>query len=113
MLPKRGDILKLDKSSEVTPVRSSSYGGFSPDGDSETLGEDTLLRYLRTINDRAIVQIVNSPDPKVRKMIKILHPNTNTRQSYSIDTYSVSFHCKREEYETRAIKVKSAESVTV
>ena len=97
MLPKRGDIIKLDQATEAQPVRSS-YGGAGSmvnDGQVELLLEGTLLRYLRTKNDMAIVQVVNPP--QVRKMLRQVNPSTNNRQTYMLDAYVVSFHCKKDE----------------
>lgn len=98
MLPKKGDILRLDKTADMMPVRSSRGGGFWTCGNPQSTPEGTLLRFLRTRNESAMVQIINSTSPKVRKMIRTIHPDTNSRQTYSVDAYAVSFHCKRDEF---------------
>lgn len=97
MLPKRGDIVKLDVDLDAQPVRSgySSSGSLRNDGKAQTLLEGTLLRYLRTKNDHALVQVVNPP--RVMKMIRQIHPDTKSKQSFLVDAYSVSFHCKKDE----------------
>lgn len=96
MLPKRGDIVKLEVTIEAQPVRTG-YSGTSlrNDGKVQTLLEGTLLRYLRTKNDGAMVQMVNPP--KVRKMIRQIHPDTKSNQSFLVDAYALSFHCRKED----------------
>jgi hypothetical protein len=96
MLPRRGDIVKLDIAIQAQPVRSG-YAGTSlrNDGNVQTLLEGTLLRYLRTKNDVALVQIVNPP--KVRKMVRQIHPETRSIQSFVVDAYALTFHCKKED----------------
>jgi len=94
MLPKRGDIVKIDQPVQALPVYSSG-GGLLKDGEAQTFLEGTLLRYLRTTGSSVVVQPINPP--KVRRMLKIVNPDTNNRQTYLLDAYSVSFYCKREE----------------
>ena len=97
MLPKRGDILKLDVAVEAQPVHSSYMGtALVNDGEAQTLMEGTLLRYLRTKKDIALVQVMNTP--KVRKMVRQIHPGTKSVQSFIVDAYSVSFYCKKDEF---------------
>jgi len=95
MLPKRGDIVKTDVPCEAQPVFSGRAGGLYATGKKELFVEGTLLKYLRTKNDMAMVQVVLPP--KVRKMVKNINPDTNSRQSFVVDAYSVSFHCKKED----------------
>lgn len=97
MLPKRGDIVKLDVTIEAQPVRTgfSSSSSLRPDGAKQTFLEGTLLRYLRTRGTDAMVQVVNPP--KVRKMIRQIHPDTRSNQSFIVDAYALSFHCKKDE----------------
>lgn len=95
MLPKKGDIVRVDAPCEATPITVGRAGAFYEHGKKEFLVGGSLLRFVRTKNDVAMVQLINPP--KVWKMIKSINPEINTRQSYIVDAYSVSFHCKKED----------------
>jgi hypothetical protein len=95
MLPKKGDIVVVDAACEASPITVGRAGGFHEYGKKQFLVEGTLLKFIRTKNDVAMVQVINPP--KVTKMIKNINPETNTRQSYIVDSYAISFHCKKED----------------
>ena len=97
MLPKRGDIVVVDASCVAQPITVGKTGGFysSFGAKKQLLIEGTLLRFMRTKNDETMVQVINPP--KVAKMIKSINPETNSRQSYVVDSYAISFHCKKED----------------
>ncbi len=97
MLPKRGDIVIVDAPCEADPINVGRTGGFysSYGVKKQLLVGGTLLRFIRTRNDVAMVQVINPP--KVAKMIKSINPETNSRQSYTVDAYAISFHCKKDE----------------
>jgi hypothetical protein len=102
MLPKKGDIVRVDAPCEASPITVGRAGGFREYGKKEFLVGGTLLRFNRTKNDVVMVQIINTP--KVWKMIKNINPGVNTRQSYVVDSYSISFHCKKEDFKWPAEK---------
>ena len=95
MLPKRSDIIQVDEDTDATPVRSSYYGGFHGDGNAQVILKGAKMRYLRTRQDKVYAQIINTP--KVRKFLRQV-ADVNTRQTFEVDAYKVSFFCKKDDF---------------
>ena len=107
MLPKRSDIIVVEEDTEAKPVRSSYYGGFHSDGEKQTILKGTKMRYLRTRQGYAYAQIVNTP--KVRKFLRQV-ADVNTRQTFEVDAYKVSFFCTKDDFKPEVINEEAKES---
>lgn len=97
MIPKQDDVLKADATLDAQRVGygRGSYRGW---GDKESIPEGSLLQFVRAQNNQAYVRVIYPKSPKIRKMLKIIHPDTWTRQVFAVDPYKVSFHCKKDDY---------------
>lgn len=108
MLPKRSDIISADVNTEAIPVRSSMYGGFHSIGEEAiTLLAGSKMRYLRTRGDKVYGQILNPP--KVNKFLRQV-ADVNTRQTYEVDAYSVSFFCSKDDFKPEMLNETKEEA---
>jgi hypothetical protein len=109
MLPKRSDIIRVDVDIEAVPVRSSMYGSFHSIGEEKVkILTGSKMRYLRTRGDKVYGQILNPP--KVNKFLRQV-ADINTRQTYEIDAYSVSFFCSKDNFKPEDLNEVKEDSV--